>query len=377
MPLRHLQVVAFRGYKSLNLGLQGQITVLTGRNGAGKTSILEAVSLLGTGRSFRGGRNSDLIKKGEEAASLSGQVSELGWETHVKIRIYPQGKKIFLDEKLVRSTEALLNILPVIVFSPGDHGIVEGDSLERRQFLNRAAVNVDEEYGEDLQNYSRVLAQRNRILRDAFSQSWSQIRLLDVLSGWSEQLVHYGSRLLLRRHYYLSDLMPKAAEEYRRISLSDDLFEVFYQPLGEEVGGIPETEPEMQSIFRTKLKDSMRRDMAAGSTQVGPHKDEILLTLNGNKVKFYGSQGEKRTCALALRLGELALFRAKRKKSPMLLFDDVSSELDQARRRSLVELLQKENAQVLITATEPPSALMNDAGKTFEHLDLNAMGVRD
>ena len=126
-----------------------------------------------------------------------------------------------------------------------------------------------------------------------------------------------------------------------------------------------------------RVKDSLRRDLAVGSTSIGPHKDEILLTLNGNKVKFYASQGEKRTCALAMRLGELALFRTKLKKPPMLLFDDVSSELDQARRQSLVELLQKENTQVLITATELPSTLMGDVGKVFEHLDLNAVGVRD
>ncbi|MGZ3650669.1 MAG: DNA replication/repair protein RecF [Bdellovibrionota bacterium] len=377
MGLKSLQLRSFRNYRELALPqLHPEITVFTGRNGIGKTTILEAISILGSGRTFRNGKNADLIHKGDEAAHLGGLIEHLGLETQVKVRIYPQGKKVFLDEKLAKSTESLLELLPTIVFSPADHRIIDGDSQDRKQFLNRAALNVDWTYGEDSQAYNKVLTQRNRILKDAGRDGWSQNRLLDVLASWDEQLFSYGARLMLRRHYYLSELRPKVAEEYRRISLSAEDFQIAYEPFGEEFS-CPETEAEVQEIFRQKTTDSMRRDLASGSTQVGPHKDEILLTLNGNKVKFYGSQGEKRTCALALRLGELALFRTKLKKPPMLLFDDVSSELDQARRQSLVELLQKENTQVLITATELPSTLMGDVGKVFEHLDLNAVGVRD
>jgi len=228
-----------------------------------------------------------------------------------------------------------------------------------------------------LLHYNKVLTQRNRILKDASSEGWSQNRFEDVVVAWDEQLLTFGARLMTRRQIYLSELHPKAAEEYRRISLSTDDFQVIYQPFGDEEQTPMETELEALSVFKQKLRDSMRRDLASGSTQVGPHKDEILLTLNGNKAKFYGSQGEKRTCALALRLGELSLFRAKLRKPPMLLFDDVSSELDQTRRHSLVELLRKENTQVLITATELPSTLLGDVGKSFEHLDLNAVGDRD
>lgn len=243
--------------------------------------------------------------------------------------------------------------------------------------MNRAALHVDWAYGEDLQAYNKVLLQRNRILKDAGRDEWPAHRLSDVLASWDEQLISYGARLMLRRYYYLSELAPKAAEEYRRISLSEEEFGITYEPLGEEGLSAPQTEGEAHEILREKTRDSLRRDLASGSTQVGPHKDEILLTLNGNKVKFYGSQGEKRTCALALRLGELSLFRAKRNKAPLLLFDDVSSELDQVRRQSLVELLRKEKTQVLITATELPSTLMGEVGKFFEHLDLNAVGARD
>lgn len=377
MSLRSIQLRGFRNYRGLQLNLSDDITVLTGRNGIGKTSVLEAISILGSGRSFRNGKNADFIKNREEAAFLAGEVHHDGLITNIKVRIYPQGKKIYLEEKLAKSTAALLELLPVIVFSPADHRIIDGDSSDRKQFLNRAASNVDWEYLADVLHYNKVLTQRNRILKDASAEGWSQTRFADVVQSWDEQLLSYGARLMTRRHIYLSELRPTAAEEYRRISLSADDFQVIYEPFGDEEQRPMETEAEATEIFARKLRDSVRRDLASGSTQVGPHKDEILLTLNGNKAKFYGSQGEKRTCALALRLGELSLFRAKLRKPPMLLFDDVSSELDQARRHSLVELLRKENTQVLITATELPSTLLGDVGKSFEHLDLNAVGDRN
>ncbi len=376
MALSSLKLRSFRNHRELELSFAKDITVITGKNGIGKTSILEAISLLGSARSFRNARNQDFIHTGEELSQISGDIFSGPLFTNIKIRIYPQGKKVFLDDKLAKSNEPLLALLPTIVFSPADHRIVDGDSSDRKHFLNRAAANVDWEYVNELQRYTKALQQRNRVLKDAGAENWSQTRLQDSLAVWDDQLINHGSRLLLRRHYYLTELAPKARAEYQRISLSQDDFQLLYEPFGEEGKIFPENETDVKEIFQKKINDSLRRDQITGNTQVGPHKDEILLTLNGNKVKFYGSQGEKRTCALALRLGELSLFRAKIQKSPVLLFDDVSSELDKLRRQSLVELLRKENTQVLITATELPSALLADMGKEFEQLDLNNAGVR-
>ena len=126
MSLRSIQLRDFRNYRELQLILNPGITVFTGKNGVGKTTVLEAISILGSGRSFRNGKNADFIKKGEEAAHISGHVESSGLETHVKVRVYPQGKKIFLDDKLAKSTQSLLELLPIIVFSPADHRIVDG-----------------------------------------------------------------------------------------------------------------------------------------------------------------------------------------------------------------------------------------------------------
>jgi DNA replication and repair protein RecF len=377
MAIQSLELRFFRNYRSLQLTLGKQISVFTGKNGIGKTTILEAISLLGSGRTFRNAKNSDFIHRNEEASLIRGKIDSLGLSTNVEIRIYPQGKKVFVDEKLAKSTKQLFEMLPVITFSPADHQIIEGDSTERKQFINRAASNVDWEYLEDLTKYNKALLQRNRVLKDALKYGWANAQVQDLLQPWNQQCVEFGSKILIRRAFYVDSLQPWAKSEYQRLAQNQDLFQITYEPFGEPTFYPMVNVNEVQEIYWKKLNDSLRRDLAVGSSQIGAHKDEFLLTLNGNKVKFYGSQGEKRTCALALRLGELALFREKMQKMPVLLFDDVSSELDSIRRHSLVELLRKENTQVLITATELPSILMGDVGKTFDQLDLQNVGERN
>jgi DNA replication and repair protein RecF len=377
MSIQSLELRFFRNYRSLHLNLNNQITVFTGKNGIGKTTILEAIALLGSGRTFRNAKNTDFILHREETAIIRGKVETAGLATDLEIRIYPQGKKVFVDNKLAKSTKQLFDLIPVIVFSPGDHQIIEGDSTERKQFINRAAANFDWEYLEDLAKYNKALLQRNRVLKDALKQGWPTVQVQDLLQPWDHQLVEFGAKLLVRRAYFVDEMQPWVAAEYQRLAQSEDRFQITYEPFGEATIYPMVNVNEVQEIFWKNLNDSLRRDLVLGSTQIGAHKDEFLLTLNGNKVKFYGSQGEKRTCALALRLGELALFREKMKKMPVLLFDDVSSELDSIRRHSLVELLRKENTQVLITATELPSSLMGDVGKSFEQMDLHHVGERN
>lgn len=377
MSLKFLSLQNFRNYREIHLPMADGITVFTGENGMGKTTILEAISLLGSGKSFRSAKNIDFILHQQESGTITADINNSGLDTQVKIKIYPQGKKVFLNEKLAKSTQPLFDLLPAIIFSPSDHKIIEGDSGDRKQFLNRAASNLDWEYAEVLNLFNKTLLQRNKILKDASREHWNMARLTDILSVWDDQLIQHGSELIKKRKEYLKSLAPHALEEYGKISGKAHTFGLEYQFLGSEDIHSEILEENLEEKFRISLKDSLRRDLALESTQVGPHKDEILLTLNGNKVKFYGSQGEKRTCALALRLGELALFRNKLRKLPILLFDDVSSELDQSRRHSLVDLLRKENTQVLITATELPTMLMGQIGKSFQHLDLTNLGERN
>jgi DNA replication and repair protein RecF len=377
MKIHGLELRNFRNYETLRLNFSKQIVLITGKNGAGKTSILESLCLLGSGRSFRIGKNIDFVRRTAPFAQVQARISNSSLENDLSLQIFPNGKKIFVDGKQIRSNRGLAKILPAIVFTPGDHSIAEGDSSERRNFLQRAMMVWDPSSIDLMTSFSRALLQRNRILKTAQSEAWSLSRTEEELIPWTDSFLNYSVQLLELRRTYLESFAPWAQQEYSRIAQTQETFGVSYQALGEETALVWKDRPELAEKIRKTVSDSLRQDYYSGSTQRGPHRDEILLTLNGNKVRFYASQGEKRTCALALRLGELALFRAQWGRMPVLLFDDVSSELDRARRQSLVELLQGENTQVFITATEPPAQLLEVLGMDLnggvEQLNLDAL----
>jgi len=376
MAIKELYLTNFRNHRNISFSLSPGISVFTGSNGIGKTSILEAISILGTGRSFRLGKNEDFIFFEKESANIFCNLEQQGMESSIEIEIFPKGKKVSINGKRAKKLSNVTHLLPSVVFSPGDHKIIEGDSSDRKAFLNRAASILDFNYAECLTTYNKVLTQRNQLLKRISKENISLLQAKELLEVWDLQLLEHGKNLIIFRKNYIEALKEKIAIEYRKVSGKEDLFEALYCPFGEEkiFYNIENYNSAVEEYFINAIKDSLRRDILLGTTSDGPHKDEILLTLNRNKVKFYCSQGEKRTCALALRLGEVSLFKDKQKRAPVLLIDDVSSELDSNRRKSLVDLLQAENAQVLITATELPSTLMKDLGKSFVHVDLMSLG---
>lgn len=372
MALNRLLLFNFRNHTALNLSFPKRISIFSGSNGVGKTSILEAVSILGSTRSFRAGKNEDFILRGMDYSSLNADVDSDGLKNSVRVDIFSTGKKLYIDEKHFRRIQNPVHGLASIVFSPGDHYIIEGDASERRLFLNRAIANIDPGYSDALSRYNKTLQQRNSLLKKLHKSGISVKSAANHLLIWDEQLIELGVSLLLQRKAYIEALAPRVKEEYRRIAKKDDDFDLKYLPFSEEEFhfGAENFMEEVQSFFVTSLAANIGRDLILQSTSIGPHRDEIQLILNANKVKFYASQGERRTCALALRLGEVSLFRKIRKKAPILLMDDISSELDSVRRKALVELLQQEDSQVLLTATELPTDLLRDAGEAFFHSNL-------
>ena len=375
MALNRLFLRNFRNHSALKLSFPNRISVFTGSNGTGKTSILEAVSIIGSTRSFRAGKNEDFILRGQEYSSLNAEINSDGLTNSIRVDIFSTGKKLYVDDKQYRKIQNPIPGIASVVFSPGDHHIIEGDASERRQFLNRAAANIDPGYADSLSRYNKVLQQRNALLKK-LQRAGNSAKMAGIqLKIWDEQLVELGLSLILQRKAYIDLLAPRVKEEYQRISQKNDDFEVIYQPFSEQNinFGNDEFLEKAKAFFESSLAANIDRDLILQSTSIGPHRDEIQLILNANKVKFYASQGERRTCALALRLGEVSLFRKIRKKAPVLLMDDISSELDKARRKSLVELLQQEDSQVFLTATELPTDLMRDAGETFFHWNLEQM----
>ena len=367
MAIKSLTIRNFRIHKSLELPLRSGITVITGPNGSGKTSILEAVSLLASSRSFRAGASPDFIRKGEENAHIAAHTEEDGLTNIVALELQGARKRVFLNEKAVSRRRQIAEILPFVVFSPSDHRIVEGDAADRRQFLNRAISNLNFNYADHLRDFQKVLTQRNSLLK-ANIRNRNVDRMSKELEVWDEQFLHLGGQLVRARIAYLEEFRPHFAAQYRRISQRAETLGIDY--LFEAQNGGPELAANIENHLGMLLKQGREKDIFLGTTNSGPQRDDLSLTLDGNRVKFYGSQGEKRSAVLALRLAEVQLFREKRRKDPILLIDDVSSELDITRRQALVDLLKRGESQVLITATELPADLLRDAASSFDHVDL-------
>ena len=348
------------------------ITVLTGANGVGKTSILEAISILGSLRSFRPGKNQDFIRNGSEASKIEAHVENDGLQDTIAVEIDSKRKRVTLNKKAISKRRHTLKILPYIIFSPNDHRIVDGDPSDRRQFINRAISAVDFDYADTLQAFQKVLLHRNRFLkrhRECFLDVENMGKELEV---WDEQFIKLAVELIYRRNSYLQILIPELNQYYASISGNIHKLDIGYHCCG-----LPSEEGILQNIeefLSHSLKESLQKDILRGSTSIGPHRDEFQFSIDGNQVRFFGSQGEKRSVVLALRLAEVRVFQNTLNREPILLIDDISSELDRTRRQALVDLLKRGNSQVLMTATELPVDLLNDVQHTFSHWDLNTIG---
>lgn len=376
MSLRSLALRDFRNHANLSLNFTSGISVITGPNGAGKTSILEAVALLGSGKSFRQAKSRDFVKVGALFGQVRGSINHQGLNSEVKIEIRPQSKRIQLNDKPIRQLRALHAILPFVVFSPSDHRIVEGDASDRRHFLNQALSVYDDDYADILAEYNRSLVQRNQLLKALRESPQGFSRAASETEVWDVALARTGAQLLAKRREYLAQLGTRAKQEYFRIANKDQSFTLAYLAMSQDEALVPwQNDQEREEFLLKKWKDSLRQDLASGTTNFGPHKDELRLILDANEAKFYGSQGEKRTGVLALRLAEVELLRKKQILPPVLLVDDVSSELDSTRRQALVDLLRQEELQVFLTSTELPSALVDATNRPYEHLDLEKLGV--
>lgn len=372
MAIHKLTVRNFRIHRELTLALSSGITVLTGPNGSGKTSILEAIALLASAKSFRSGANGDFIARGSDGAWAEISVSDSQVEDRITIEISEARKRSFLNKKPISRRRQISERLPYVVFSPADLRLVDGEAADRRDWLNSALCNVDFAYADLLRDYTKILTQRNRLLKDLGPECGFNVEKLGAdFEVWDQKFLDLGAELVIRRLEYLSSLFPYLQARYSEIAGSEDHFAAEYLPNG---WNVPESREILRQALAQQVRQSRARDLHVGSSSVGPHRDEISLTINANKAKFCGSQGEKRTSVLALRLAEVDLFRKLRGRDPVLLIDDVSSELDSKRRRALVGLLKQGGTQVLITATELPVDLLNDVQHPFDHLDLMAVG---
>ena len=352
MPLTNLQLTNFRSYTDRTIELDPVATLVVGPNATGKTNLLEALFVLATTKSFRA-KDAELVYHGEDFYRLAARQDET--ELALGYQITEGGtEKRARHNGVARSLSEHLGTLRVVLFEPNDLLVVFGPPDRRRRYLNFILTQTDTEFVKILANYRRILQQRNRLLGDWQGQT-------NELFAWNLQLADQAAEIDRRRRDLITHINTLATEHYAAIAGSSAPLELRYQ-------GVVDGAAEYATGFLQRLEDSLHRDIAAGFTTIGPHRDAFALIFKEADIASVASRGEVRTAVLALKLAELSYIEGHTGSKPLLLLDDVFSELDDARRRYLLKTLGAH--QSLITTTNADVAAELTAQHTTIHTEL-------
>ncbi len=346
----------FRNISFLSLQPCEGVNIVYGQNAQGKTNILEALWLLTGYKSFRGAKDMELICFEKDRASVSADIRTGQRVNTVEIRIADRRSAVKNGVELTSPAE-LLGAFPAVAFSPDELALVKEGPGGRRRFLDTAICQLSPGYADSLRRYRVALMQRNSALKDIPYHS----ELLDTLDAWEEQLAVYGARIIEKRRAYAARLSEAARAVYDGICDSAESFELAYKSNGLPGGDVPEQD--IMGFLSEQLKNARRGDMFQKATSIGPHRDDLTVTVGGHSARVFGSQGQQRSASLALKLAEAEVINSLVREKPVVLLDDVMSELDLLRQDYVLNKIRE--YQVFITCCEPSQPLRLCEGKTF------------
>ena len=329
MLIKELKLKNFRNYRELTLQPHPGVNLFFGRNGSGKTNLLEAVHYCSLGRSHRIANDAHVVKNGEAFALSSVCVQNMLGQREIAVRFHPDEmlkKTILIDQKKIAKFSDMMGCLRCVIFSPEDLGLIkEGPSI-RRRYLDMMISQISRGYFIALQQYKTGMDQRNAVIRNLRANSFSDA---SVLSAFEETMAAPAAVIIRERRKITAMLSEIARETYQRISDTEETFRLSYHSSVKEETEIEET---LCRLFRENREDDIRM----GFTSVGPHRDDLILTLNKNQMKQFASQGQIRTAALSMKLSQMRILKDLSGEEPVLLLDDVMSELDRKRRACLI-----------------------------------------
>lgn len=365
MRIDQLTVESFRNIREmLFLPCEGA-NVIYGDNAQGKTNLLEAIWLFSGSRSFRSAKDGDYLPFGEERASL--QLSFFAEEREQKASIiyYKEKKATFLNEVKQDRISALSGVFCSVVFSPDHLSLVKDGPDKRRRMIDASLCQAYPKYGKILDSYEKTLKQRNRLLKDIPQHS----SLIDTLDVWDLSLLEYGAYITRMRARYIKKLAEIAADIYGGIALGKERFSAAYLPsFGGKIDDFDKQD--FRAALEKAIRQSRADDIRLGSTGMGPHRDDVEIQVAGVSARSFGSQGQQRSCVLALKLAECEILQQRCGEPPVVLLDDVMSELDEGRRSFLLNQLT--GRQVLITCCDA-SAFDGLKGGSVFHIHGGAL----
>ena len=342
MIIKSLELADFRNYDNLKIDFSSGTNILYGDNAQGKTNILEAIYVSATTKSHKGSKDKEIINFGKEEAHIRTILEKDNAEYRVDMHLRKnKSKGIAIDGQKIKRASDLIGRLNVVFFSPEDLSIIKNGPSERRRFMDMELCQLDHIYLNSLSKYNKLVVERNKVLKDLFEKPENSV-LLDVQD---KQLCEYGSVIIKAREKFIKELNEIISPIHEKLTGGKELLSVYYEP------NVSFEE------FEKKLSASRKKDMYAGQTTIGPHKDDFSFIVKkaqdpekeGIDIRKYGSQGQQRTASLSLKLSEIEIVKKAKKDNPVLLLDDVLSELDSNRQNYLLNTIG--DIQTIITCT--------------------------
>lgn len=334
MVVKSVNLKNYRNYELMNIEFSDKTNIIYGDNAQGKTNILESLYVAATTKSHRGSKDKEIIRFNNDESHIKMIVIRNGIDYRIDMHIKNNKPKgIAVNGVPLKRAVDLFGIVNMVFFSPEDLNIIKDGPSERRRFVDMELSQLDKIYVNNLMQYNKVVMQRNKLLKDLFYNDENK----DTLDIWDMQLVRYGSEVIKRRREFINELNEIVSRIHSRLSGEKEKLLIKYVP-----SVIPEE-------FEQIIISSRKKDMRFGVTSYGPHKDDIIFYINGNDVRKYGSQGQQRTAALSLKLAEIEFVKQTIHDTPVLLLDDVLSELDEKRQNFLMESIG--DIQTIVTCT--------------------------
>lgn len=354
MKINSIDIEGFRNIERLSLEFD-DVNIIYGENAQGKTNLVEAIYLFTGAKSFRGVRDKELVKFDSELARLKIEFENKSRAQTAQLVIQNK-RSATLNGVKKKSASALGEELKAVIFSPVHLSMVKDGPLERRKFIDNALCQIKSGYRNVLKEYNRALAQRNMLLKDAAKNT----ALLDMLYIWDKNLALYGAKIIYQRQKYIQTLLPYAKEVFSGLSKGRENIDLVL------VGAFDYNDlsvDELQKRLMLALDNNRGNDVINRITTIGPHRDDMEILINDKSARKYGSQGQQRSCVLALKLAEVSLLREMTQDEPLALLDDVMSELDISRQDYILNHIK--DWQVFITCCDANTVLRLKQGKTF------------
>jgi len=363
--VNNLKIKSYRNFNEVNINLNKSLNIFIGDNGQGKTNLLESIYLCSIGRTFRLNSEDELINFIQSKAEIGLLLTKNNYELNIELFLEKgKRKQVKINKVKLDKTGEMIGILNNVIFTPDDMKIIKGSPLERRKFINIDISQIKPKYKYLLNNYKKIITQRNNILKNYYTNRENK----DIIDIWNNYLIEIGTELIYYRNEYINKLKKYSIEIYSDLSGNKEIFDIKYKC---NIGNIIDMDKiSIRDTFQKKINTNIENEIHKYTSLYGPHKDDLIISINNKECKYFGSQGQQRSAILSLKLAEIEIIKDEIGEYPILLLDDVLSELDNKRKGFLINYIK--NIQTVITTTDD-----NDLKNLTKDFDKKIFYIND